>query len=134
MSKDLPEWIAAIETLQSQLTETCQQRDQAHKSAANWQRLYEIEASQRRQEAEQFQGRIDQLQVQLKRLVQPPQLQETPSDPSLAQQVTQLQARCNRLSQELQAEQRAHAQTRQSLTAALGETLEQLKGNRLQPP
>lgn len=131
MSKDLPEWIAAIENLQSQLQETCQQRDQAYKSAANWQRLYEIEASQRRQAAEQLQGRIDQLQAQLEALTQASQLQ-TPPSPSLPQQVTFLQARCDRLSQELQAEQNAHAQTRQSLTAALGETLEQLKGDRWQ--
>lgn len=131
MSKDLSEWIATIETLRNQLAEACQQRDQAYKSAANWQRLYETEASQRRQVAEQWQSRLEHLQAQLNSL---PPSQQTGDPTSLAQQVSQLQARCQRLSQDLQAEQNAHAQTRQSLTAALGETLEQLRGDRLRQP
>jgi hypothetical protein len=45
----------------------------------------------------------------------------------LQQRLDSLVQRCQELTQRLQAEQAAHAQTRQTLTMALGDTFDALK-------
>lgn len=65
MSQDLTQWIMEVRTLQRQLVDTQKDRDQAYNSAANWRRLYETEARQRREETAEFQGQLESLQRRL---------------------------------------------------------------------
>lgn len=135
MSQDLTQWIAEVRTLQRQLADTRRERDQAHNSGANWRRLYENEARQRRQEAEQHQAQRMELTQQLLNLQRAQSeahilaegLEQADSLTDLQQQLTALVQRCQDLSQALEAERQAHAQTRQALTAALGDTFDILK-------
>ncbi|MBD2106735.1 hypothetical protein [Nodosilinea sp. FACHB-13] len=132
MSQDLTQWITEVRTLQRQLADTQKERDQAYNSAANWRRLYETEARQRREEAAEFQARIETLQQRLD--ADPSAVLEKDLDLSTVNSLQELQQRldglvqqCQDLTQKLQAEQAAHAQTRQTLTAALGDTFDALK-------
>lgn len=122
MTHDVTQWLAEIRSLQHQLAAARQERDQAYRSAANWQRIYEKEAEQRRAAAlDQMVGHappsagtdalagIGDLQHQL--------------------QIQRLMERCATLEAALDAERLAHAHTRQTLTTALGETFETLKPN-----
>lgn len=132
MTQELTQWITEVRTLQRQLADTRKERDQAYNSAANWRRLYENEAQQRRQETEQFQAQIAELQRQVhqaeaSRLAYSQTLSAADSLPSFQDQLNALVADCQRLSQALEAEQQAHAQTRQSLTSALGDTFDLIK-------
>ncbi len=138
MSQDLTQWIAEVRTLQRQLADTRHERDQAHNSAANWRRLYENEARQRRQEAEQYQAQmadmaqrlLDQQQAHREAQTFVEGLGQANSLNDLQTQLTALVQRCQRLTDSLEAERLAHAHTRQSLTAALGDTFDRLKLDR----
>ena len=138
MSQDLTQWITEVRTLQRQLTDTRRERDQAHNSAANWRRLYENEARQRRQEAEQHQAQIaelaqrliDQRRAQAEAQTLAEGLEQADSLPSLQAQLTALVQRCQQLTQSLGSERQAHDHTRQALTAALGDTFDMLKLDR----
>ncbi len=130
MSQDLTQWITEVRTLQRQLADTQKERDQAYNSAANWRRLYETEARQRREEAAEFQSQIDALQHRLDAdpgAVLEKDLSTVNSLQGLQQRLDGLVQQCQDLAQQLQAEQSAHAQTRQTLTAALGDTFDALK-------
>jgi hypothetical protein len=130
MSQDLTQWIAEVRTLQRQLADTQKERDQAYNSAANWRRLYETEARQRREEEAEFQTSAESLQQQLSRSPGKTLGQELAASDSLQglqQRLDSLVQCCQELTQRLQAEQAAHAQTRQTLTMALGDTFDALK-------
>lgn len=135
MSQDVTQWITEVRTLQRQLADTRKERDQAYNSAANWRRLYEIEARQRREDDDQWRNQTDALQGQLQEQVTASAdnaelthaLDSDDSLDSLQERLEALVNRCQELSQRLQAEQQAHAQTRQSLTAALGDTFDALR-------
>ncbi|NMF83915.1 hypothetical protein [Nodosilinea sp. P-1105] len=135
ITPELTQWITEVRTLQQKLAEARQERDQAYNSTANWRRLYEIEARQRREEAAELRSQLHVLQQQVQH-----QANTHPSPQTLLDSITaadsldtvqgQLEAlvsRCHQLSEQLQAERAAHAQTRQSLTAALGDTFDTLK-------
>ena len=127
---DLTQWIAEVRTLQRQLADTQKDRDQAYNSAANWRRLYETEARQRREESTEFQTQIEALRQSL---LAPPvaaldqDLAPADSLQGLRQRLEGLAQRCQELTQLLEAEKQAHSQTRQTLTAALGDTFDALK-------
>jgi chromosome segregation ATPase len=135
MTQDVTQWIAEVRTLQRQLADTRKERDQAYNSAANWRRLYDNEARQRRQETEQFQTQIESLQQLLQQQTQAESdrhtqlqgLETAPSLNTLQDQLDALVSQCHSLTQQLDAERQAHAQTRQTLTAALGDTFDMLK-------
>ncbi|MGF1568088.1 MAG: hypothetical protein ACFCVD_08440 [Nodosilinea sp.] len=130
MADDITQWIAEVRTLQRQLADTRKERDQAYTSAANWRRLYETEASQRRQDAEQARTQLQALQVQLNlqsEAFHPGDLASNSPESAESGIPADLNARCQELSQRLLAEQQAHAQTRQTLTAALADTMDTLK-------
>ncbi|WP_017296612.1 hypothetical protein [Nodosilinea nodulosa] len=130
MSQDLTQWIAEVRTLQRQLADTQKDRDQAYNSAANWRRLYETEARQRREETVDFQAQLEALQQRLAAAPSTVLGQDIAAVDSLLglqQQLDGLVQRCQELTQRLQAEQQAHAQTRQTLTSALGDTFDALK-------
>ncbi|HZG39295.1 MAG TPA: DUF2408 domain-containing protein [Nodosilinea sp.] len=130
MSQDLTQWITEVRTLQRQLADTQKDRDQAYNSAANWRRLYETEARQRREEAAEFQTQLQALQQRLDAdpgAVLEKDLATVGSLQGLQERLDGLVQQCQDLAQRLQAEQAAHAQTRQTLTAALGDTFDALK-------
>ena len=84
MSQDVTQWLAEIRTLQRQLADVRQERDQAYASAANWRRLYETEARQRRTEVADFQTQLKALKANnpIHRSTDP--IDQSPSNPSSA--------------------------------------------------
>ncbi len=125
MPHDVTQWIAEVRTLQHQLADARRERDQAYNSAANWRRLYENEARQRRQEVAQFEAQMTTLQASDPATSAAGLGAGGESSPSLKA----MQQHIETLTQQLEAERLAHAQTRQSLTAALGDTFDRLKLN-----
>ncbi|MEL6228732.1 MAG: hypothetical protein AAFR24_02360 [Cyanobacteria bacterium J06627_3] len=140
MVNEVSQWLAEIQTLQQQLQVLGQERDQAYASAANWRRLYESESEQRRNDSERSQTRIRALANQLNMFQQAPVTGEASSDlervladvdkvesvDELRSQLTEALTLCDQLSNALKAEQAAHEETRQSLTTALGDTIDLL--------
>ncbi len=145
MSQDIPQWLAEIQTLRQQLAEAHQERDRAYASALNWQKLYEAEARQRRTDAALAQQTLEELRQQLAQrqnspisqnlgdtLVSPmPTEIEQLSDPAeLKQRLVAALQSCDRWKQALEREQDQHAQTRKSLTLALGDAIDLLSKGR----
>lgn len=137
MAHDVTQWLAEIRTLQQQLQELRQERDQAYASAANWRRLYDSEAAQRRQESEQSQLRIWALseEVETYRGRPAPEseledvintVNEIEASDELRSQLIDALRLCDHLSRNLKKEQAEHEQTRQSLTTALGDAVDLL--------
>lgn len=129
MTQDISHWLTEIRTLQRQLADVRKERDQAFASAANWRRLYETEARQRRHQVENWRSQHHQAQSQ-PLPSQPSQLAAHPSIPEAGPVQAQLNAaleRCQELASRLEAERQAHAHTRQTLTTALGEAFDTLK-------
>ena len=151
MTSDVAQWLIEIRTLQRQLVETSSERNAAFKSAANWRKLYETEAKQRRTETQQLKDTINELQEKLKSLnheltnnslndhqasnTQQPDVKKLKlkiaklDSETLGTKLVEALLRCDRLNQALQSEQMAHAQTRKSLTMALGDTIDMLSQN-----
>jgi chemotaxis protein histidine kinase CheA len=138
MTQDITRWLTEIRTLQQQLVTTRQERDQAYQSAANWRQLYDAEAKQRREEAENLQATVSTLRTELDTLrahredaiaaVLEEQLDVTDIqtvEGLRAELIKALQA-CDRLQKALNAEKAAHAETRKNLTSALGEAIDAL--------
>jgi chromosome segregation ATPase len=143
MSQELTQWIAEVRTLQRQLADTRKERDQAYNSAANWQRLYETEARQRREETESLRSQVRILRGQLQqaeakgRAVNNEvrhQLESVDSADRGQAQLEALMARCQELTNQLEAEKEAHAKTLKSLTAALGDTFDTLTSEKALAP
>ena len=135
MSQELTQWIAEVRTLQRQLADTRKDRDQAYNSAANWQRLYETEARQRREETADLRAQVRTLQVQLQQTEAKGNavgeevrhnLESADSIDGLQAQLEALVVRCQDLTDQLDAEKEAHAKTLKSLTAALGDAFDTL--------
>ncbi len=140
MVNEVSQWLAEIQSLQQQLQTLGQERDQAYASAANWRRLYESEAEQRRNEAERTQLRIRALANELKVFKKSPTVVDGKASQDLQQvlakvnqveslddlrsQLAETLTLCDQLSNALQAEQMAHEETRQNLTTALGDTID----------
>lgn len=138
MSEDIRQWLAEIKGLQQKLGEVQQERDQAYHSAANWRNLYETEAKQRRNDTEAANETIAALKAELA-AQQPPspdapehaellrqQVEQWQTVEELKMQLMQAWLERDQLRQALEAEQQAHAQTRQDLTTALGDTMDLL--------
>ncbi|MEL6381591.1 MAG: hypothetical protein AAFQ89_03785 [Cyanobacteria bacterium J06626_18] len=143
MTQEITRWLTEIRTLQQQLAAARQERDQAYKSAANWRERYDAEAKQRREDVEQLQLTVKTLRTELATLeaqqksdamaaARDEPLIEIDADPSLdtieglrTQLVKTLQE-CDRLQKALNAERSDHAETRKSLTTALGEAIDAL--------
>lgn len=146
MVNEVSQWLAEIQSLQQQLQTLGQERDQAYASAANWRRLYESESEQRRNDSERSQIRIRALAQELATLKQPAQgapsrdlaktlaqVEQVESVDELRSQLADALTRCDRLANALQAEQDAHEETRQSLTTALGDTIDLLAKDQTTP-
>lgn len=138
MTQDITRWLTEIRTLQQQLEAARQERDQAYQSAANWRQLYDAEAKQRREEVAAFKATESTLRTELSTLRSQRSdaiatALEEPLDGNNLQSVEGLRAElikalqsCDRLERALDFEKRGHAETRRSLTAALGETIDAL--------
>ena len=142
MTQEVTQWIAEVRSLQRQVTELQQARDQAYASSDNLRRLYEAEAQQRRRDVAIYTEKIKQLQQALAAFQLPPdesagrlaeEIEKIRSNQSAAQLQTQLIAttkQCEQLKAMLETEQADHAQTRQSLTTALGDAVNLLTKER----
>ncbi len=142
MTQEVTRWLAEVRTLQHQLVSARQDRDQAYASAANWRQLYDAEAQQRRADVTHMELTIKTLRAELAALrgqlgKSSPVPDEPTADPKPATDLTTVEGlrreltvalrQCDRLQQKLEAEQADHAQTRQTLTTALGETIDAFK-------
>ena len=156
MTQDVRQWLDEIKALKQQLVEAERERDAAYTSATNWRRLYETEAQQRRTEANLAQQAIADLQTEiqelrggmifgdnathsaseiaqaLEQIQSPAELREKLAQ--LLQEQSRLQSEVEQLMQALQLEQASHAQTRKSLTTALGDTIDLLTKERALKP
>jgi hypothetical protein len=143
--QDVKQWLAEIKALQQKLAEAQQERDAAYASVANWRNLYETEAKQRRTEAALTRQTIGSLKAELQSLQHhPTNLQAAAELPvALRQQIAELTdvstlqiqlaealLERDRLSQALRTEQLVHEETRQQLTTALGDAIDQLNRER----
>lgn len=134
--QEIKQWLAEIKALQQKLAEAHQERDTAYASAAKWRSLYETEAKQRRTEAAIARQTIEMLKVELQAFQHSPtaeipaalqqQIAQTTDVAALQAQLAEVLLERDRLSQSLRAEQTAHVATRQQLTTALGDAIDQL--------
>ncbi len=148
-SENIAQWLAEVRSLQKQIASLKQEREQAYQSAENWRKLYESEAQQRRRDAAVNRQKMDKLEQALthNQTLLPSEVAQTDqrSLPSLQvsdalssqsietikRQLTAAQQQCDQLVRSLQAEEKSHEQTRESLTAALGDTVDLLAKERL---
>lgn len=143
MTQDVRQWLAEIKTLQQQLAELRQERDEAYTSAANWRKLYETEAKQRRTEAAIAKQAHDQLKAEVQRLrelpsdLEPLSAKEIERELSRLKTTDDLKARlaevlteCDRLQKALKQQQVEYAQAKDALTVALGDTVDALTKER----
>ncbi|HAA28626.1 MAG TPA: hypothetical protein DCE56_14240 [Cyanobacteria bacterium UBA8553] len=146
MIKDVTQWLAEIKALKQQLADNISEREAAYASADNWRQLYANEAQQRRTEARLAQEQLETLKAQIQQL-QGETSHLTADDPEagsvIEQELSQLQTleqlraklkevmvERDRLLDALKVEQTNHAQTRKSLTAVIGDTIDQLTKER----
>jgi predicted nucleic acid-binding Zn-ribbon protein len=141
MSQDVTQWLAEIKSLQQQLAQAQKDREDAYASVASWQRLYETEAQQRRLEANLARetiARLTQENLRLKgRDTAAPVIPDAASAfqaevaqlqtvEALRSRLVQVLVECDRLNRALDDEKEHHAQTRNSLTMALGDAIDML--------
>lgn len=144
MAEDIRQWLDQIRQLQEQMRDLQQECDRAYASAANWQRLYETEAQQRRNDTQRTGEKIKQLKSRVQSLQQPrPELSGniapveeevenlSPEEMKvklveILQERDRLLQTVSALSQALEREKEQHSQTRQNLTSALGDAIERL--------
>ena len=144
MSQNVSQWLAEIQSLQRQVSELQQEREQAYASVDNWRQLYESEAQQRRRDAAAQTKKIEQLQQAVAELrlaqtasdrggsAEATSIRENHSVKQLRAELTATKQQCARLKALLEEEQMHHEQTRESLTAALGDAVNLLKKERPQ--
>jgi chromosome segregation ATPase len=142
MPQNVAQWLAEIQSLQRQVAQLEQEREQAYASVDNWRKLYEAEAQQRRRDTAAQSAKITRLQQAITEFEAPQKVNSIQFDAEVSriqsnQSVGQLQVQliaarkqCEQLKQLLQAEQSEHAQTRESLTAALGDAVDLLAKER----
>jgi len=132
-------WLVEIQSLTQQMTQFQRERDEAWESSQKWRQLYNTEAEQRRADAKMHQEAIASVKTEVQKFSGINT--ETGSDTTKAiqQQVAQfnsieeLQTQLVEVIQErdcllqaLKLEQENHAQTRKSLTTALGDAIDSL--------
>ncbi|MBW4687149.1 MAG: hypothetical protein KME40_19085 [Komarekiella atlantica HA4396-MV6] len=145
MSQDLTQqWLTEIQSLKQQLAELLRDRDAAWESAQKWRKLYNTEAEQRRTDAQMSQQAIASLKAELQKLQGREEVRLADGTVTAIQQeieplksIEDLQLKLiavikerDRLVQTLKTEQDNHAQTRKSLTTALGDAIDRLTQER----
>jgi hypothetical protein len=139
------QWLTEIQTLKEQMAGLQSDRDVAWESAQKWRQLYNTEAEQRRTDAQLSQQAIASLKADLHKLrgLEVETLAAGTPVTAIKQEIEQLksvedlQAKLiavikerDRLLQALKTEQDNHAQTRNSLTTALGDAIDSLTQER----
>jgi DNA repair exonuclease SbcCD ATPase subunit len=146
MSNEITQWLAQIKELKQQLSEIQRDLADAHASADNWRQLYNTEAQQRRTESKLAQQQVENLKSELRHIkgetpVVP--VDEAEAASAIEQELASLETseelkiklkevmiERDRLIETLKTEQSNHAQTRKSLTAVIGDTIDQLTKER----
>ncbi len=121
MSQEVVQWLNQIKALQQTTADLQQALDASQASGDRWRQHYEMEAQQRRQEAEQQQAIVAELSAtigQLQTLVAP----------------SEIAAERDRLTAELATEKANHEQTRKDLTTALSDAMELLSKGKSRLP
>lgn len=145
MNQDLTQqWLTEIQTIKDQMAELQSDRDAAWESAQKWRKLYNTEAEQRRTDAQLSQQAIASLKADLHKLqgLETETLAVT-TVTAIQQEIEQLKSvedlqgkliavlkERDRLLQALKTEQDNHAQSRNSLTTALGDAIDSLTRER----
>lgn len=131
-------WLAEIQSLQQQIAELKQERSQAYASADNWRNAYDTEAQQRRRDTQIYRDKISQLEQALMEMQAAKQttdavsaaelskIEQSQSVKQLRRQLAIVRRECKLLKTQLEAEQAEHFNTRESLTAALGDAVDLL--------
>ena len=145
-STDLTQqWLGEIQALKAQLAEQQRDRDAAWETANKWRKLYNTEAEQRRRDANLAQQTIISLKAEIHQLkgMDTGTLADGEASTTAAAEIRQIQSleelqnqlivimkERDRLLQALKTEQQNHAQTRKSLTTALGDAIDGLTKKR----
>ncbi len=100
----------------------------AREDLSKWKRRYEVEAQQRRNEAEVADKTIRDLRAELLQLCQlGTSVRPAARSGSVDNELVRLRQECDRLTEALAQEQQQHAKTRENLISALGEALQRGK-------
>jgi septal ring factor EnvC (AmiA/AmiB activator) len=147
MSENVSQWLEEIKSLKQEIVRVEQEREAALASTDRWRGLYNTEAQQRRTQVEQLTEVIATLKAELEALQAGPSSSPRAIAPSeLLQELAgmgpdelkgkliealmerdRLAQEISRMAESLEAEKVSHEQTRQTLTSALGDTVELLK-------
>ncbi|MBE8999534.1 MULTISPECIES: hypothetical protein [unclassified Nostoc] len=146
MNQDFTQqWLTEIQELREQMAVLQSDRDTAWESAQKWRQLYNTEAEQRRTDAQLSQQAIASLKADLHKLrgLEVETLAAGTSLTAIQQEIEQLKSveelqtklialikERDRLLQALKTEQDNHAQSRNSLTTALGDAIDSLTQER----
>lgn len=146
MSDEVIKWLGEIRTLKEQLTTLQQERDKLKESEANWRNLYGTEAQQRRTDAKLAQQQLEQLRNKFSNEALNQQIKKSDSSrakmilleeikgldtlEALKDKLLEVMQERDFLKEVLTKEQENHEQTRKSLTAVIGETVDQLAKER----
>ncbi len=146
MSEDITQWLEEIKSLKQKISELEQDLETAQASADSWRQLYNTEAQQRRIENKSAQQQMEALKEQVRQLpggsllvkVNNP-IGELRAEAAALDKVEDLQLHLSEVLEErdrlfasLKLEQENHSQTRKSLTAVIGDTVDQLTRERRQ--
>lgn len=140
MSEEVVQWLAEIRTLKQQLAQLEGDRNAAQESAAHWRKLYNIEARQRREEAQLARQESQLLQAKLEQVEEEiPALSREDIEAAIKAEIAALETPeaikeklitvirdRDRALEALKNEQDNHIETRRSLTAVIGDTIDQL--------
>lgn len=141
MTQNVTQWLDEIKALKQQLADAYREREEAYASAINWQQRYEMEAQQRRVDANQAKQVIAALRQENQQLtgtefVEPGRetnlekiqavVEGLSTEAELRSYLIQALVECDRLKRAVETEQANHAQTRKSLTTALGDAIDAL--------
>ncbi|WP_414527391.1 hypothetical protein [Nodularia chucula] len=139
------QWLTEIQFLKEKIAEQQVDRDAAWSSAEKWRKLYNTEAEQRRTDANLAQQAITSLKAEIHKLkgldsgvladaeastVAEAEIKQIQSLEELQRQLIAIIKERDRLLQALKTEQENHAQTRKSLTTALGDAIDGLARER----
>ncbi|MBW4641794.1 MAG: hypothetical protein KME23_02005 [Goleter apudmare HA4340-LM2] len=140
MSQDLTQqWLGEIQTLKQQIAELQSDRTAAWESAEKWRKLYNTEAEQRRTDTQLAQQAIASLKAEIQNLqgIDGVTLPDATAVTAIQEEIDKLNSleelktqlitvtkERDRLLQALKTEQDNHAQTRRSLTTALGDAID----------
>jgi len=138
-------WLTEIQSLTQQMTQFQRERDEAWESSQKWRQLYNTEAEQRRADAKMHQEAIVSIKSELQKfsginaetgadttIAIQRQIAQFNSMEELQTQLLEVIQERDCLLQALKLEQEKHAQTRKSLTTALGDAIDSLARSRVE--